>query len=108
MRDYLYLDDAVRAIMLALKKDGGGLYNIGSGVGHSIKEISKKIIELTGRASSVQLQPRLRKREKFVFDISRARKELSYSPRVGLEDGLKREIAWFKEEMSKQWSGKSG
>lgn len=96
VRDYLYLDDAIRAIVLALRKNSGGLYNIGSGRGYTIKEVAKKIIELTGGTSSIQFRPRLRKRTKFIFDISRAQKELSYLPQAKLEDGLKREIAWFK------------
>lgn len=102
VRDYLYLDDAIRAIILALRKNSGGLYNIGSGRGYSIKEVAEKIIELTGSTSSIQFRPQLRKRTKFVFDISRAQKELSYLPQVKIEGGLKKEIDWFKTTKPKK------
>ncbi|MBI4845291.1 MAG: SDR family NAD(P)-dependent oxidoreductase [Candidatus Omnitrophica bacterium] len=95
-RDYLFLDDAIEAVVLALQKDKSGIYNIGSGRLYSIKEIAEKIIKITGENVSLKLRPRLKKRTKFVFNISKAKKQLGYKPKAAIADGLKQEIEWFK------------
>ena len=99
LRDYVYIDDAVEAMVLALrwgKTTGCNIYNIASGQGYRIKEVAETITELCGVTCSLVYQPAKRQVADYVFDISAAQKDLGYSPKTSLREGLQREIDWFK------------
>jgi len=96
IRDYLHVADAVNSIMLAME-GGSGVYNIASGVGHSIKEIAEKILALTGSAADLSFEPSSKPVTKLVFDISKAQEHLGYRPKVRILEGLDEEIDWFKK-----------
>ena len=104
VRDYVHVFDVVQATLLVLASDahGGRIYNIGSGSGHATREIAEHIIQLAGQ----QMQPVYRPEEcsssGVVCDISRARGELGYEPKVNLENGLNDEIQWFRNN-SRFW-----
>lgn len=95
-RDYIYVDDAAEAL---LKASGcglrSGLINIASGESISIKELAGRIISLCGSRSKIELKERRKPRYDIVFDISRMKRLLKFSPRTSLSEGLLREIAWF-------------
>ncbi len=95
-RDFTYISDATNATFLALKK-GNGEYNIGSGKRISINELAEKIIEITGSKSEIVHTEARRGDAKHTWaDISRAKKELEWKPDVGLNDGLRKYVEWFK------------
>lgn len=100
LRDFVYIDDAVEAIVLALQKEKAGCntYNIASGKGYSIKEIAETIVKLCGATSPPVYQPAQKRAMDYLFDISAAQKDLGYSPKTSLREGLEREIAWFKSQ----------
>ncbi|MFC1894286.1 GDP-mannose 4,6-dehydratase [Chloroflexota bacterium] len=89
-RDFTYIDDVVEANILAMKKTGSGVYNIGSGNRISIGELAGKITEITGSKSKV-VHGHLQKgdAEHTWANIGRARKDLEWEPRINLEQGLK-------------------
>lgn len=98
-RDYVYVEDATEAILSSLKYDGASnynVYNISSGQGHKIGQIAEIIVGLCGSAEPPIHDPEKTAREGYVLDISAARRDLHYSPKFSFEEGLKREIAWFK------------
>jgi nucleoside-diphosphate-sugar epimerase len=98
VRDYVHVDDVVQATISALSfliKDVK-IYNVGSGKGHSTRQIAEFILRLTGD----EREP-IFKREEIstsgvICDISAARTLLGYSPKVELERGLRDEIEWFR------------
>lgn len=99
LRDYVYIDDAVEAIILALQQEkttGCHVYNIASGQGYRIKEVAEIITGLCGVKHSPVYKPAKKQTTDYVFDISIARRDLGYSPKISLAEGLQREIAWFK------------
>lgn len=89
-----------RAVELALRADGisGEVFNLGTGNRLSIRELAELIRRLTGSSSElVDLPPRTeQEREPMVSypSIEKARRVLGYEPVVGLEEGLRRLIAW--------------
>lgn len=89
-RDMLYVKDAVRAILCALDSDASGVFNIGSGVGVSIREISEAISEVfSGGASAVEFRAATGDEGRdFFFDIGKAGRELGFVPRYSLKAGL--------------------
>ena len=74
-----------------------GPVNIGNPGEFTIKQLAEKVIELTGSSSKLTYLP-LPKDDPLQRkpDISLAKKELGWEPKIDLDEGLKRTIAYFK------------
>jgi UDP-glucose 4-epimerase len=106
LRDYLYVDDAVDALLAlgASQASDGRIYNVGSGAGTPIVEMARAIAEIAGggRIGFVPW-PDLAERVEtgdFVADVSRIRRDLGWSPRVALRDGLERTVAFYRAHVA--------
>lgn len=101
-RDYIYIDDAVDALLAmgASEAATGRVYNVGSGLGTRLVDMAQRITEEAGggRLEFVSWPPLAERIETgdFVADISRIASELGWRPRVGLEDGLRRTVAFYR------------
>jgi len=99
-RDIIYVKDVVSAVILALKnKDASGLFNIASGRPLSLKEEAETIIRAfspRGHASQIMYRPdKANSIEPFLYDISRAKRELGWAPKYSFEEML----VDYREEM---------
>jgi len=93
-RDFTYIDDIVNANMISVKK-GKGAYNIGGGHRISIQELAEKIIEITKSSSSIQHKESNKGDAEHTYaQITKARREIGWEPKVSLEQGLKRYVEW--------------
>jgi len=90
-RDFVHIDDIVRANLLAATTDAiGEAYNIGTGTRTSVLDLAETIQQVTNTDSEIlQTDPRPADIDHSVADISKARERLGYEPRVSLHDGLK-------------------
>jgi UDP-glucose 4-epimerase len=97
IRDYVHVIDVVDATLRALTCDVPTLqvYNVGTGIGHTTREIAERIIRLAGKHVEPLHKPAEHVSYNLVCDISRARSILGYAPKVGLSEGLKDEILYF-------------
>ena len=95
IRDFAYSEDIANGILLAMQK-GKGLYNLGSGRGYSIRNLVETLQEIT-RFNYEFDSTKPSGAKKRVMDISKAQKELGYSPRTSLAEGLTRTYLWFAE-----------
>lgn len=97
VRDFCYSEDVARGILLAaIKKSEHTLFNLGSGKGYSIGELVMAlhgIVAFDHEWDTSKLSGVARR----VLSITRAREELGWEPRVGLEEGLWRTWTWFQE-----------
>lgn len=97
-RDYVYVSDVVDAHMLAMSKPVTGVYHIGTGRETDVNNLFRKMNKMIGgkmkevHGSSCQGEVR-----RSALDSRRARRELGWSPKVKLEDGLVKTIAWFQK-----------
>ena len=99
-RSFTYVEDAVRATLAALEK-GEGFYNIGEGSRVSIRELAEKIISLTGSGSRLVFTEAVKGDAVHTqADIRKARKELGWSPKVGLDQGLRVFVDWMKSRLA--------
>jgi GDP-L-fucose synthase len=97
-REFLYVDDAVEALVAAADRyDGDEPVNLGSGAEISIRDLAALIAELTGfdgritwDTSMPNGQPRR------ALDASRARELFGWEARVPLSEGLERTVAWYR------------
>jgi UDP-glucose 4-epimerase len=88
-RDYVYVGDVARAVLLALGHDRGGVYNVGTATETSVLELYDGIQEASGIERPAQFAPaRLGELQRSVLDISLAGRELGWKPELGLADGL--------------------
>jgi UDP-glucose 4-epimerase len=97
-RDYVFVEDAVGAMLAALDSEGG-VFNVGTGVETSVLELYDAI----QRASGVTREPafaeaRLGELQRSVLDISLAERELGWRPGHSLDQGLARTWAWIRQE----------
>ena len=100
-RDLVFVDDVVDALLLAAEKvEGHAAYNIGAGASHTIREVIETLARLDGFADAkIQFDPTkpttipVRR-----ISIERAAKELGWRPRVTLEEGLRRTLAWHRQQ----------
>jgi UDP-glucose 4-epimerase len=99
-RDFTFVDDVVRANLLAAEAPGvaGKVYNIACGQRRNLLELVARINALLGTAlEPVRAEPRPGDVRHSQADISAARDELGYEPRVNVEQGLRRCLEVFLE-----------
>ena len=99
-REFLYVADCARAIVLAAERfDGGDPVNVGAGREIRIRELVERIAELTGfrgeiawDATKPDGQPRR------CLDVSRAEKEFGFRATTDFVEGLRETIQWYRRE----------
>jgi UDP-glucose 4-epimerase len=92
-RDYLYIDDAVDALMRAGAHTVQGSFNIGTGIGHSLNQVAGTIVAEIGRDLVVErLAPRPFDVPVSILDASRAREALGWEPRVTFDEGIRKTL----------------
>lgn len=90
-RDFIYVKDAVNAIMLILEqpKSNGQIFNIGTGKATTIKELAEKISTTNGVNPNINYAPTRDGDIKYSYaDISKAKETLGYKPQYGITEGL--------------------
>ncbi|HTL53454.1 MAG TPA: NAD-dependent epimerase/dehydratase family protein [Planctomycetota bacterium] len=98
-RDYLYVDDAVAALVAAGKKEGvlAEVLNIGSGQGMDLTGLIAAVEAVTGKELVVEVQPpRGFDAPSNVLDCARAKAVLGWEPTTSLETGLQKTWAWIQ------------
>lgn len=95
VRDYLFVTDAAEGIVRALDQ-GRGIYNIASGSGISIRDLAEKVVRTVGLTVQPEVVPAGRPPYSVTFDISRARRDLGFAPRVSLDEGLAATVQWYR------------
>jgi dTDP-glucose 4,6-dehydratase len=99
-RSFCYVSDLVEGIVRLLRSDYSGPVNCGNPSEVTILEFAKRIIALTGSSSEIVFRPLPEDDPKVRQpDITRARKLLGWEPRVGLEDGLRHTIDYFRDKV---------
>ena len=102
IRDILYATDAVEAFDAFYKARKSGIYNIGGGIKRAISliECIKLIEEIRGKKVEIKYAPR-RTGDLwyFVCDITKAKKNLNWEPRILNEEGIRRLIEWVQENI---------
>ena len=97
-REFLYRDDAARAIRLAAERyDGSDPVNIGTGKETTIRSLAATIAHLTQYGGRIEWDPsRPDGQRRRSLDTSRARELFGFEALTSLEDGLRETIEWFE------------
>ena len=94
-RDYLYIDDAVDAIIKTIVNPFDGNINIGSEKSVTIKELAELICSLCNSKAKPIIKNENLTNDNYLLDISKAKKLIGFRPTIFLENGLKKEISNF-------------
>lgn len=97
-RDFTYIDDVVSAtISAAYYGKIGQVYNVGGGCRNKLIDVINMLEEITGIKAEIEFIEAQKGDVKDTYaDIEKAKKDLKYSPTVGIKEGLIKQWKWFQ------------
>jgi nucleoside-diphosphate-sugar epimerase len=97
-RDYIFIADLVDLLVRTAFRKEGGIFNAGSGSSWGIDQVVAIVNDLIDVSKPVHAEGPTRSDEVLdvVADISRARTEFGWEPRVTLRDGLRETLTWIR------------
>ncbi len=103
-RDFIYVKDVARAFLAALEARAEGVYNIGSGIEVSIRELADLVNSVAKSlglkpVGIVYASPRPSDTPRSCASIDKAVRELGWKPQVRLADGLRETLKWALERV---------
>ena len=103
-RDFTFVENVVYANILSaftvLKKDDDRLFNIAMEQQVSLNELYQKVEEVIQSGRTVQYRDkRLGDIDNSKASIAKAQEFLGYDPQIGFDEGLKKTIAWYKQQI---------
>jgi nucleoside-diphosphate-sugar epimerase len=102
-RDFTYVGNAVSANLLALEapaeKVAGRVFNVACGERHTLNKTFRVLAELLDfKEQPIYGPERTGDIQNSLADISAAREAFGYEPEIGFEEGLRRTVAWYREQ----------
>jgi nucleoside-diphosphate-sugar epimerase len=101
IRAWCFVDDFADAFVTSMESDKavGQVFNIGNPQATTtVLGLAEALIRLTGSKSKIVFKPHPGPEVEIRMpDIAKARKLLAFEPRVGLDEGLNRAIAWYRD-----------
>jgi UDP-glucose 4-epimerase len=101
-RDYVYVDDLIRALRLAATAEGvgGEIFQIATSAETSVNELIERLMPVLAEAGIENVEvrrtaPRAGDVQRNFADTSKARRLLGWKPEVDLDEGLQRTVEWF-------------
>lgn len=100
-REFTYIDDVIEAYLLTAQcpQAAGEVINIGNGIECTIRDVAEKIVRMMGNPIKLlagALPKRQGETDHFFCNNEKARKLLGWSPKIDINEGLKRTIEWYK------------
>ncbi|MGB2853045.1 MAG: NAD-dependent epimerase/dehydratase family protein, partial [Dehalococcoidia bacterium] len=96
-RDYTHVSDIVGAHLLAMERGSNAIYNIGTGVETSDQEIFDAIAQALGYEDTpLYTSVRQGEIQRMCLNCDKAKKELGWSPKLSLEEGVQETVPYYK------------
>ena len=101
MRDFLYIDDFLNFIDLIIKKQKNKyeIFNCTYGKSYKIIDILKKIIKFSNTKKKIKKIKGKNINVNILVNSKKAKKILNWSPKININDGLKKTIKWYQNEI---------
>ena len=106
VRDFIFIEDVIDAyltIIENIQEIKGEIFNLGTGIQTTIDDVVnliKKITQSNMKPQYGQIKPAQYEPKSWVADISKIKNILNWRPKYNLEEGLKKDIEWFKNNLS--------
>jgi UDP-glucose 4-epimerase len=97
--DFVYIEDVARSNILALRSDlADDVFNVASGTETSLNELSAALLKVMGSDLKPEYGPerKVNPVSRRLADMSKAERLLGFRAQVGLEDGLRRLVHWWR------------
>jgi UDP-glucose 4-epimerase len=99
-RDYVYVGDVVRANLSALRFEGSGIFNVGTGVETDVNFLFRRIRELTGSSvPETHAAAKPGEQMRSVLSYARTARKLGWEPSVDVAHGLDLTVDWFSNHV---------
>jgi UDP-glucose 4-epimerase len=100
VRDYIHVNDVVNAFVMAAQSDVSGVFNCGTKVGTTTRELYAMVANELGTTLEPIARPEVQDAVKAVIlKSAKARKELGWKPKMRLARGLKQTLKWYKAKV---------
>lgn len=97
-RDYVYVEDVVAANLRAAESDATGAFNVGLGIETSVLDLVRALDGVgRGGLDAEHAPARTGEVQRIAVDPARARAELGWEPRTGVQEGLARTLGWLTD-----------
>ncbi|HEV3152861.1 MAG TPA: SDR family oxidoreductase [Candidatus Baltobacteraceae bacterium] len=108
-RDFTYVDNVVSANLLAAaapaENVAGRMFNVAMGQRHTLRAVFDMLSEIIGFSGEPRYEAeRIGDVKHSLADIGAARAAIGYEPIVGLHEGLRRTVAWYRDQMLEEYS----
>jgi UDP-glucose 4-epimerase len=98
-RDYVFIEDIVRGNLLALDRGDDRIYNLGSGIETSDRQVYDAVRAAVGNGPDpVDAAARPGEIQRIALDASRARAELGWEPQIPFAEGVRRVVAYCRTQ----------
>ena len=98
LRDFVCVDDVVRANLMATERNANRAYNLGWGAGVTVNEVFRVLANITGYdRQPTYAPPRLGEISRSILSSARIRADWGWRPEVTLEDGLQRTVDYIRD-----------
>ena len=106
MRDYVHPDDVAesfyKSYQFMLKNNKNEIFNCGSGEPITVKELCEKIIKISRKDIQIKFN---KAKPSIPFDMfldcSKAKKEIDWSPKTNIDQGITKTLNWWKKNIKK-------
>ena len=100
MRDFVFIEDVMKAFSLAIQKyediNKGAIFNVGSGVQNSVRDVVDEMgVDVEWNSSARPKEPE----HTWKADISKIKDELNWKPQYSLSDGLRKTKEWMERNI---------
>lgn len=107
IRDFIYIDDVIDALILGSKKNvpSGEIFNIGTGTGHTVYQVFDELQKIVKRKIDVSWNNKSRIRDfdkirsKNIANIDKIKNMLKWKPKNSLKMGLDKTYKWYNENI---------
>ncbi len=100
-RDYVFVEDVVRANLLALKPSVRGIYNVGTGIETDVVQVFQGLAQVAGVEAAPKHGPaKAGEQKRSVISAAKIGQELGWKPQIPLAEGLKRTVEYFRTKVS--------
>jgi UDP-glucose 4-epimerase len=97
-RDFVFVDDVVKANLMAIDFKSSMTFNVGTGVETDINTIFDRIKKATGSGQAcINLEPKPGEQRRSSISYKKIKKYLDWEPTVNLETGIGKTVAFFKQ-----------
>lgn len=102
-RDYTYVDDIVDGILAALERGRGyEIFNLGRSEVVSLRDLVNQIMRALGKQAELVFQAEQPGDvRQTCADLAKSRRLLGYEPKIGIEEGIRRFVDWYRAQPSR-------